>query len=338
MAQEKGGTATIVLDDLNKYDGKHTIYATVNESVEVWREGFAQVPPVEKAGAICSGGEVAFFTVLPRVTESLTLLDHSYTSMYYAIGKFHLIDKWGSKEAFKALKKDDRKLLKEAFAEANKGLPTMQDEEDPEIAAYMEAEKEWHTRYREWEKDYWAKQPRRTSQSFYYDDGYDKAYREWMQANPAPTRPANYQYAGYRETFESRWAGCSRVMEEVTQKGVTEFRAKRDKCTFVHGDLTDFKALGPFDLVYLSNALQYAGRDNNRTYKPAEWVKPGGYIAYTCSSYSDPFYQDRGETGIQKGWEEVFDYNPRKESRARPRRFSSSMGASWRYRIVKTPE
>lgn len=345
--------------DHNEYNGAHTIYSVVNESVNVWREGLSQIPPVERAASICSGGEISFFCVLPRIKRSLVLIDHSYQSMYFALGKFHLIDKLGSRKAFSALAKNDVEVLKPLFEEANKGLPTASPKTPKEVLKYDADLKKWSDDYRKWQDEYVAKNPRPVSAPYSYGlkGGYweweDEFYRQqgqWQKDHPQPKRPANYRHQ--RHSFDSLWCGVGNLYEEVTQKGIAEFRAKRDKVSFVHCDLTDLKDLGervgPFDLIYLSNALDYAGRNGSAAYKPQEWVKPGGYICLTYSTYNDGF--DNPPKGIPKGSEKVFEYGRQQRSRydsygrlvrakdPKAKTIPTKYGGMWAYGIFKTPE
>lgn len=67
-------------------------------------------------------------------------------------------------------------------------------------------------------------------------------------------------------------------------------RRRLDRVTFLHGDLTDLAKQGPFDLVYLSNALEHSNRRKGYIRTQATEmeaaVKPGGYVLTTCGTRS----------------------------------------------------
>lgn len=278
---------TVVFEDIHKHNGQGS-YSVVNESVEVWRRLLEKIPNVDTAASIASGGEVSFFAIAPKVRKALTCIDHSYVSMYFAIGKAHLINKVGSAAAFKALVKNDVNLLRAAFKEANEGLPTAFEENAKEIDDYLKARAEWTIKFNAWMEEYKKKHPQPSSTSSYWRAGLDEWYNtlyvaqsEWYKENPQPAPPPSYHY-GHKMGFDELWATATRAYEEIGQKPITEFRAKRDKVKFLHGDLSDLEARGPFDLVYLSNALQFRTREGKRGgHDPLKWVKPGGYLAQT---------------------------------------------------------
>lgn len=264
-------------EDLNTYDGRHTEYPVCNESVAVWRKALQGIS-VDNAAAICSGGEVSFFGILPFVTKQLQAIDHSYTSMYYAVGKYHIIEKLGAKEAYKVF--TNRELLRAVmplFASANKKLPTDIVTKNAEVLA--KRYKRYDTRYQ------------RTYGSQHYDDFDFIRLDHWSMV---------------------------RSYTELSEADFKDFRANRGKITFLHGDLNDLQERGPFDLVYLSNAMQYNGRDNHKNYEVAKMVKPGGFVCFT---------QGTGNMTVPtpvRGFEEIFNENG-----------CSSM--YWNYRVMKAP-
>jgi hypothetical protein len=314
---------SVVFEDLHKHDGQGS-YAVVNESVGVWRRVLENIPNVDTAASIASGGEVSFFAIAPKVRKALTCIDHSYTSMYFAIGKAHLINKLGTKAAFKALVENDVNLIRDAFKEANKGLPTAFKSNAKEVEQYLKDRAEWQKKSEEWFAAWVAENPRPVYGSANYwreeDAWYRKQYpaqAEWNKKNPVPQPPPNY-YNGYTRGFDDFWASAGaiiRIYQEIGQKAVAQFRAKRDKVKFLHGDLSDLEARGPFDLVYLSNALQFNTREGKRGgHDPLKWVKPGGYIALTnYAETPDPelksckvIAKDRKQRGVREdvglGW------------------------------------
>lgn len=234
----------MVFEDLNEYKGKNSCYAVCNEHISTWRTILQDVS-VESAGAVCSGGEVSFFGILPCVKDKLVLIDHSYSSMYYALGKYYLVEKLGAAEAFKLLVTSNERALEPFFEEANADLPT-------------------------------HKSP--------------------------------YSY----------WDGSTRIYEDITQEGVEHFEAAKDKISFLHGDLNDLVERGPFDLVYLSNALEYTGR-NGSNFEVEKMVKPGGLIAH-CH-------------GVGYRQLEHFEVVSKVEHE-----YNENYGLNWIYTLCKAPE
>jgi hypothetical protein len=126
----------------------------------------------------------------------------------------------------------------------------------------------------------------------------------------------NSYYARYytSDPYYTRTAAgdeLKRCFAEITQQDVSEFRANRDKVKILHGDINDLVERGPFDLVYMSNALEYTGR-NGRDHKLKDLVKPGGFVCHT--------FQGAGEakksSGFVKDFEVVAHYrNGRSYSR-----------------------
>lgn len=227
-------------EELNEFNGDSS-YQTVNEYLDVWDDVLSNVKGVKKAASICSGGEVSFFNILPKVEDTLDCIDHSLASMYFAIGKYHIIEKLGSGKA--------HKLLQTAVAE-------------------------WETPKRD-------EFGRRLSYGTLKETGPAATCRRLMMEvnEKLPTA-----YFGDRIKANPGYYGEGAIAP-MYQNGVTldqikAFRRKRTKITFVHGDLNDLKERGPYDLVYLSNALEYSGRNGSR-FPVHEWVKPGGYIALT---------------------------------------------------------
>jgi hypothetical protein len=325
----------VQFEDINTYDGR-TAYAVVNESVPTWRRVLDAMPNVDTAASVCSGGEISFFAVAPKVRKSLTLIDHAYQSLYYACGKFHLIERDGSKAAYEALVKNDRKVLKSCFEEANKGLPMAPPEQPKEFKAYLEANAAWNDAYREWNDEYSKKNPRPpfsqgyNAETAWYHE-FDKAWREWDLAHPRPVPPPGYSSSGvFQDTFDSRWSTSERVYQDIDPKWVAEFRRKRTKVVFCHGDLTDLYDKGPFDFAYFSNALNFKGRNGRPAVDVRKVVSPGGFVAFT--GYVD--YGGRGAKnfGLEKA-EEIVSINPAREKDYK----SPGYGMAWVYSLYRLP-
>lgn len=239
----------MIFEDLNEYNGAHTTYSVCNESTSIWRKALEGIS-VENAAGICSGGEISLFNILPIVKKQLQLIDHCYTSMYYAIGKLYAIKKLGAEEAYKAFQSPVLKELKILFQEANKNLPT-------------------------------------------------------SKFN------ADYVY-GFSST------SLQRAFKDLSITDLEGLIENEGKLKFLHGDLSDLVDRGPFDLVYLSNALEYAGRTHNKNYPIQEIVKPGGLICLTHGAYT-------GMPGLVSKFEVLFQEEHRSSLR-------------WNYVVTKAPE
>ena len=266
----------MVFEDLNTYDGRNTLYSVCNENLGTWRKLLKDIS-VDTGVSICSGGEVSFFAVLPIIKKKLDLIDHSYGSMYYAIGKHHVIEKLGSKEAWKLFSDTPDRLspssfysktassksltkLGTLFKEANANLPT-------------------HTHTH---------------------------------------RGISSQYPAYHlEDFVYRFR---LMVNDLSQKDLTEFRKNREKLTFLHGDMDDCIDRGPYDFAYLSNALSYLGRNGSK-FHVQSYVKPGGFVALTHNSSPPPH--------VAK-FEEI--------ARERVAPNHRQYGLGWTYCVYRTPE
>lgn len=128
---------------------------------------------------------------------------------------------------------------------------------------------------------------------------------------------------GFQQLIEKREMGAMASSDfRATDKLALEWRAlpatqarsarrRLDRVTFLHGDLTtDLAKEGPFDLVYLSNALSHTsyGRDrhNYEGIKPEKMeaaVKPGGYVLTTCGT--GKLDSDYDRTPMPEHWEPV---------------------------------
>lgn len=105
-----------------------TSYPVTNEEPEVFNQDILGKRTFKKAGGICSGGEIAFFTMLPR-SEEVIVIDHSYTSLTAAFLKAVLLGQLGARELKRMcinVTWDEVNVKKEfdvAYAEALKTLP-----------------------------------------------------------------------------------------------------------------------------------------------------------------------------------------------------------------------
>jgi hypothetical protein len=93
---------SLVFEDMHDFPGNGDFYATPNESLELW-DRLLQGLKLYKVAGICSGGEVGFFNLLPRVQRELVLLDHSYKALYFAAVKYLALQKYGPEETYNLL-------------------------------------------------------------------------------------------------------------------------------------------------------------------------------------------------------------------------------------------
>jgi SAM-dependent methyltransferase len=109
-------------EDVHDFPGNHDYYAVPNERLSKWQE-LVQGLRVYRAAGICSGGEVGLFALLPIVRSSLTLVDHSYRSLYYAMVKYLALEKYGAEETYRRLTNATHEDLKRLAAEVEADLP-----------------------------------------------------------------------------------------------------------------------------------------------------------------------------------------------------------------------
>jgi hypothetical protein len=95
-------------------------YICPNEDIGIWRE-LIKGKRINRAAAICSGGEVGFFALLPTVREELVLIDHNRGSLQYAILKYLMLQKWGYAGTLRRLK--DPTFAGAAVKEVARDLP-----------------------------------------------------------------------------------------------------------------------------------------------------------------------------------------------------------------------
>lgn len=106
-------------------------------------------------------------------------------------------------------------------------------------------------------------------------------------------------------TYGSAWMAAGELptcWKDIPIELVKAAEQKLDRVRFLHGDMRDLVDRGPFQLVYLSNAIdRHVGRFH-KTYgvkdlEPMKAVAPGGYLALASSRY--------GSYLIPEGWTEV---------------------------------
>lgn len=90
--------SSLAYEDVNEFDPRWP-FSTTNEDVTLWQEILKDVD-IHDAAAICSGGEIGLFLLLPRISSRLVLVDHSYESLYYALVKYILLKERDSGEVY----------------------------------------------------------------------------------------------------------------------------------------------------------------------------------------------------------------------------------------------
>lgn len=99
----------------------------------------------------------------------------------------------------------------------------------------------------------------------------------------------SYGYTGGGTFTEQDWRDLRREWREVRLSTLRAAVKNLHHTTFIHGDLKDLEKRGPFDLLYISNAMEHSGR--NGIPKPKDFVpllKEGGLLLSTrANSYKD---------------------------------------------------
>jgi hypothetical protein len=104
-----------------------------------------------------------------------------------------------------------------------------------------------------------------------------------------------YEFTGGTEGLRKEWHYGPRAALRSSVK-------KLDKVKMVHGDLADISKYGPFDFLYLSNAMEHTGRSGRISSTLVEsLVRRGGLalVARSGSGYSYP------SNPISSDWEEI---------------------------------
>lgn len=138
----------------------------------------------------------------------------------------------------------------------------------------------------------------------------------------------NYQAGRYEYTNENRVNSEVKTCWSTTPINLIERAAKKlDKVSFLHGDMSDLTAQGPFGLFYISNALEHHGRqgthwgpsravydyeaqDPKAILAIEEVVKPGGYVLATNSKTADARWE-RVKEQKAKAWTQVLYRTPK---------------------------
>lgn len=286
----------IPFEDLQEYDGESG-YAYPNEDVSIWRK-FVKGKRIDRAAAICSGGEVGLFALLPTVRKELVLVDHSYCSLKYALQKCLLYREHGFEKT--------RKFLVERPAEFAKELHKVNTNLPPKLLTVRD------------KYDY-------SSKGTYIPGHRDQLTGRWVTGKfvpdelPPGERDRLFTCSGHNTDPK----GC---YSKVNRLDAYRALRKLHKVKFVHGDFQKLVDRGPFDLFYVSNAHQ-SGNGNlkatnldliTKSVRNNGWVCVAGDV-----DNSGPSTLKRaGGPGFPDNWE------LQDES-------SSNQGLAWKYRLYK---
>jgi hypothetical protein len=101
----------------------------------------------------------------------------------------------------------------------------------------------------------------------------------------------------YISSIRREWHGTSSSTLEATHR-------KLEKLTLLHGDLTDLREYGPFDLLYTSNATEHSNRDKKylKGTDLLPLLKPNGYILTTAPIVHPELKTIKTIVGIRTQW------------------------------------
>lgn len=99
-----------------------TYFAATNESILRWRELLKRIP-LYKVGAVCSGGEIGFLSILPLVRQELVLVDNSYPALQIAMFKYMLLRDLGPRKAHELLSSGTFQQFKTEFKKVEGEIP-----------------------------------------------------------------------------------------------------------------------------------------------------------------------------------------------------------------------
>jgi hypothetical protein len=106
---------------------------------------------------------------------------------------------------------------------------------------------------------------------------------------PKPLVPAEkYKYPNYPPPpLPDAIRDLRKEWHRISVTTLEKAKSRLKSLAFVHGDLSDVASKGPFDLVYISNALEHVDRTgkNPEVAKVLELVAPGGYLLLTTGDY-----------------------------------------------------
>jgi hypothetical protein len=154
----------------------------------------------------------------------------------------------------------------------------------------------------------------------------EETWRGAVNEVPASMR-AKYHGSQWSLLSSYTWSELQRFWAKMP-RGYLRVALKRlDRITFIHGDLRDAAPRGPFDMIYLSNALEHSPRDKTNTvYTLSHFtsqIEPllaeGGRILLTGTASGPPSWQNdlRRLTPLEEiGWWNYHVYEPQKKEKA----------------------
>lgn len=249
-------TATLTFEDVHQHSASG-YYTVPNERLDTWRN-YVKGLRIDRAGAICSAGEVGFFAILPTARKEVVLLDHSYASLSVAMLKWLVLRDYGAAEAKRMFTKADAGTLRKTLDNLLAQLPDkVREQYDKKIRDQGFAEDRG---------DFVAKPTWWTHPRCRECRGYGGKLGDGTSFYP--------DYPGVTKCKACNGTGCVPIKDEVTVhknlareweklpiRTIRHCAVKLDKVKFVHGDLVDFEKHGKFDLLYISNALSHGGRN-----------------------------------------------------------------------------
>lgn len=207
-------------------------YGATNEEPQVARE-LLKGKRIHNGLGIASGGEITFFAVLPRVTNSLTLVDHSYRSLRAFCLKALLLTTIGPKETRK-LFLSDKKNWEAAIAKVEGHLPYTMSNKVADL------------------------------------------YGDILQYSAFDLR---------KEWFYGDMKELAKAVQKL------------HKIRLIHGDLLDTEDRGPFDFLYLSNAMQHKckripGHSYPSSVKLTGMLQKKAQVLWTAGVTDRPYGED----------------------------------------------
>lgn len=289
-------------EQVEDYDGRMH-YTCPNEDAVTWRQLVGR-KKLTRAAGVCSGGEIGLFSILPRVSEELILVDHSKVPLACAILKSLLIQDVGFDGAVELFQ--NAAQYRVAYAGGGYGgyvspyappssLPKRDDNYD-DTRAPLEKELKKLKKY----------VPKTLLSAWDQGVGYYDSYTH--RSSSRPSRGDHYFMGGIGAMLPY-WTSVPEKERRLIEDKISLVR-------FVHGSMTDLHDRGPFDLFYLSNAGE--GGNGNRTRpdlsKITACVRPGGYIISTrLYSRNSTAGWKLLNTRIGFGWEQCVYQVPRKK-------------------------
>lgn len=129
----------------------------------------------------------------------------------------------------------------------------------------------------------------------------DKSYQEFLTALQSlhPKMPAVLQsqmlFAPQPPTFtEDDWRKIRKEWVITPLSLMRRARRRLGKLTLIHGDLTDLNTRGPFDALYISNAMDKSSRTGKsiKAHQLLPALKEGGLLLSVTQVYQDPRFKE----------------------------------------------